>query len=287
MKFTEQDLDFARADGITLQGTLYRPAVTDGADLPVLIDIHGGVWSSLHRKAGRYYCRELASRGLCVFAIDFRQGPEFKHPTASSDVAAAVRFIRSTDALRLKPSSVNLIGSSSGGHLALLVALNPDIAAHSTTPINTGADYKMATDISARVDRVIGLWPVSNPIARYQYVLARLHEAPQSWTNFAPDRLAAGQRAYFGDTRTMEAASIQHLLTTGAFSHLPPLLIVQPELDQNVPVFMSQTLLGGYELAGGLVQYHEYPGVAHGFAHTEGLQTDACINDVIAFIRST
>ena len=92
MKFTEQDLDFAQADGITLQGTLYRPAVTDGADLPVLIDIHGGVWSSLHRKAGRYYCRELASRGLCVFAIDFRQGPEFKHPTASSDVAAAVTW---------------------------------------------------------------------------------------------------------------------------------------------------------------------------------------------------
>ena len=287
MKFTEQDLVFAQVDGITLQGTLYRPVVTAGADLPVLIDVHGGAWSSLHRKVGRYYCRELASRGLCVFAIDFRQGPQFKHPAASSDVAAAVRFIRTTDALRLKPSSVNLIGSSSGGHLALLAALNPDIPAHSTTPINTGTAFELVPEVSARVDRVVGLWPVSNPIARYQYVLARLHEDPQSWTDFAPDRLAAGHRAYFGDTRTMAAASIQHLLTTSAFSHLPPLLIVQPELDQNVPVFMSQTLLGGYEIAGGVAQYRQYPGVAHGFAHTEGVQTDVCINDIIAFIRTT
>ena len=287
MKFTEQDLVFAQVDGITLQGTLYRPVVTAGADLPVLIDVHGGAWSSLHRKVGRYYCRELASRGLCVFAIDFRQGPEFKHPAASSDIAAAVRFIRTTDALRLKPSSVNLIGSSSGGHLALLAALNPDIPAHSTTPINTGTAFELVPEVSARVDRVVGLWPVSNPIARYQYVLARLHEDPQSWTDFAPDRLAAGHRAYFGDTRTMAAASIQHLLTTSAFSHLPPLLIVQPELDQNVPVFMSQTLLGGYEIAGGVAQYRQYPSVAHGFAHTEGVQTDVCINDIIAFIRTT
>lgn len=287
MIFTEQDMDFAQVEGITLQGVLYRPSVPAGTDLPVLIDIHGGAWSSLHRKAGRHYCRALASRGLCVFAIDFRQGPDFKHPAASSDIAAAVRFIRTTDALQLKPSSVSLIGSSSGGHLALLVALNPDIQDHHQTPINTGSGFQLAPTISARVDRVIGLWPVSNPIARYQYVLARLHEDPESWINFAPNRLAEGHRAYFGDTRTMQAASIQQLLATEAFSELPPLLIVQPALDQNVPIFMSQTLLGGYEAAGGIARYREYAGVEHGFAHAEGPQTDTCINDILAFIRST
>lgn len=293
MEFTEQELAFAQVDDLTLQGVLYRPKVADDAALPVIIDVHGGAWSSGHRKSGQYYCRELARRGLCVFAIDFRQGPDHQHPAASADIAAAVRFVRTTDQLGITPTSVNLIGSSSGGHLALLTALNPDSAAHSTTPIAAYPGergemvFALAPQTSARVDRVIALWPVSDPIARYHYVLARLHEDPASWQNFTPDSLAAGHRAYFGDTATMQAASIQQLLATGSFTDLPVTLIVQPALDQNVPVFMSQTLLGAIEAAGGSAQYQFYEDVGHAFAHVPGPQTARCVDDIIAFLRST
>lgn len=71
----------------------------------------------------------------------------------------------------------------------------------------------------------------------------------------------------------------------GDFQQLPPVLLVQPELDQNVPLFMSQTLAGAYALAGGSLSLSLYRAVGHGFAHRPGPATDACIAEMLAFIR--
>lgn len=270
MDFTEQEYPYQRASEMELIALVYRPNVESGASLPLVIDIHGGAWSSGHRKSGRHYDRLLAAAGICVVAIDFRQGPDFKHPAAVVDILSAVRWCTSAAQLGLKPASIGLMGSSSGGHLALYSALDPD-----------EADREAA----ALVDYVIALWPVSNPLARYQYVTARLHEDPSTFVRFVPDRLRAGHEAYYRDMRQMHNAAIQNILLDGRHGDLPPVFVAQPELDQNVPVMMSQTLAGAWELAGGDVSYKLYPGVAHGFAHAEGPQTDICVADMIAFIH--
>jgi len=270
MQFTETDFVYSSPDGLSLEALVYRPQVEDGASLPLLIDIHGGAWSSGHRKSGRRYDRALAAAGICVVAIDFRQGPDFKHPAAIVDIQAAIRWCKTTQELKIVPASLGLVGSSSGGHLALYAALDP-------RPIEAGSDG---------VDYVIALWPVSNPIARYQYATARLQEDPQSLGRFTPDRLVAGHDAYFTGQTQMSDAAIQNILLSGRFARLPPIFIVQPELDENVPVMMSQTLRGAWELAGGTATYKLYPGVAHGFAHADGVQTDQCIEDMIRFVRS-
>lgn len=243
-----------------MQALVYRPD-TD-MPVPLVIDIHGGAWSSGHRKSGRHYDRALAAAGICVAAIDFRQGPEFKHPASVDDINAAIDWCQSAAGPGVYTTSLGLVGSSSGGHLALATALD-----------------------NAAVDFVVALWPVSDPLARYQYATARLNEEAGEFVNFAPDRLKAGHEAYFTNTGQMQEAAIQRRLTQGDYKHLPPLFIVQPELDQNVPVMMSQTLAGGWALADGDVTYKLYPGVAHGFAHAEGPQTDKCIKDMLEFIK--
>ncbi len=291
MTFSEAELVFALANShedasLELSAVLYRPDNADSRS-QFLIDVHGGAWSAGHRKTGHNYDRKLAAQGFCVLAIDFRQAPAHQHPGASADVCAAVRFARQTDMLGFTPARVGLIGSSSGGQLALLAGLKPDTEEHKGTLINSSNGFVNADNDSAEVDFVVALWPVSNPIARYQYATARQKDKPSTWgPNFNPDRLVQGHLAYFPDQDAMSEASIQRVLAGREFQVLPRTFIVQPEFDLNVPVFMSQTLNGALIDAGCDVSYKLYPGVAHGFAHLEGEQTDECIKDIVAFFRA-
>ena len=223
----------------------------------------------------RNYDRKLAAESFCVLAIDFRQGPDHQHPAASADICAAIRFAKQTDMLGFNPARVGLIGSSSGGHLALLAGIKPNIGEHQGTLINTRNGFINADNENAAVEFVVALWPVSNPIARYQYARAREQDDPSTWgPNFTPSRLAQGHLAYFSNQEAMSEASIQRILAAREFQSLPRTLIVQPALDLNVPVFMSQTLVGALLDAGCEVTYKLYQDVAHGFAHVESEQTN-------------
>lgn len=274
MTITETEHTYVCRDGNDLLAIVYRPDPMPDGPMPVVIDIHGGAWSSGHRKSGRHYDRRLAQAGFCVVSIDFRQGPDFKHPAAPEDILAAIRWTRTVGLkeLGVTLSTFGLIGSSSGGHLAMYTALN--------------ANGLTEDDDDLRlIDFVIALWPVSNPIARYQYVNARLEEPRDPAQRFHPEQLLAGHEAYFEDASQMASAAIQQILVDGRYSSLPALYIVQPELDQNVPVMMSQTLRGAWMFAGGEAHYKCYAGVGHAFAHVEGPESDECISDMIAWTR--
>ncbi|MCB1647637.1 MAG: alpha/beta hydrolase [Pseudomonadales bacterium] len=265
MSYTESEHTYLVRDNHPFRGVFYQPAPEQRSYSGIVIDIHGGAWSSGHRKSGRHYCRFLASQGIPVFAIDFRQGPDHKHPASVEDIHAAIQWVADPDSLGISIESIDLTGSSSGGHLAMVAALNPP------------ADQP-------RIRRVVALWPVSNPLARYHYVTQRVNEPRETWIDVYPDRLVAGHEAYFDSMQQMSEAAVQHILLAGQFSHLPALFIVQPELDQNAPVFLNQTLSGAWLRAGGEVTYKLYPGVGHGFAHREGDQTDICLADMATFI---
>jgi acetyl esterase/lipase len=281
MNFSESDVVFGRALGRTLEATLYFPEIAKNNAIPFAIEIHGGAWSSGHRKSGRHYCRKLAAAGIGVLAIDFRYGPDFKHPAANEDIRAAIAFAKTS--LDIEMSSLGLVGSSSGGHLALLSGLRPK--GYTGTEVWREGEFANS-EVPGEVDFVVALWPVSNPLARYQYVIARALEDPASWVNFQPKRLAEGHRAYFNSEQDMQAASIQQVLAEQSFDALPRIFVVQPELDQNVPIMMSQTLHGALINAGADVTYKLYDGVGHGFAYSAGIQTDECIADVSTFIKT-
>ena len=139
--------------------------------LPAIIDVHGGAWSSGDRTAGELYNRHLAAAGFLVAAIDFRQAPAHRHPAASCDVVAAVRWLRlNAAALGARATQIGLIGSSSGGHLAMLAATRHAAPEHRGTSILDADNTAAAHDeIDAAVDYVIALWPVSDPFFRYRY----------------------------------------------------------------------------------------------------------------------
>src|SRR6266508_3359102 len=132
----EVDVPFARPEGKELQARIYRPKGEPVAPLAALVDVHGGAWSRGDRTTGAHHGRALSASGLLVVSLDFRQGAEHKHPAASADVAAGIRYVRAhARRLGVDPRRIGLVGSSSGGQLALLGAVKPGAPEHAGTPI--------------------------------------------------------------------------------------------------------------------------------------------------------
>ena len=126
---------YASADGVTLLTRVHRPAAGTGLGHAIVM-VHGGAWTMNDRITPEVVCSELARRGLVVFSLDFRHGPDFKHPSASCDIAAGVRFVRLHAAdFDVDPDTIGLIGSSSGGHLVLLTGIKPDVPVHRGTRV--------------------------------------------------------------------------------------------------------------------------------------------------------
>src|SRR5439155_886403 len=132
----ETDVPFARAEGQELQARIYRPRGEADIPLAALVDVHGGAWSRGDRLTGAFHGRALAASGLLVVSLDFRQGSEAKHPAASADIAAGARYVRANaQRLGVDPRRIGIVGSSSGGQLALLAGVKPGAPEHAGTPI--------------------------------------------------------------------------------------------------------------------------------------------------------
>jgi acetyl esterase/lipase len=266
-----RDVAWARPDGIDLLARIYEPADRSETPLPVVVDVHGGVWNRGDRTLEANLNAGLARAGVLVVAIDFRQGPDHQHPVASRDATAAVRWVRlNAAALGADPARVGVMGGSSGGHLALLAGLKPNAPEHLGTPI-VGPDGEAAPhdDIDASVAFIAALWPVSDPQARYRYAQRSGNEA-----------LAGFTEAYFPDEAAMLDASAPRIVTSGALGDLPPLLVVQSGMDTNIPQDMTFDLLEAYQARDGKLDYAFYPLASHMF----GLRPSAEADDLIALV---
>lgn len=226
---------------------VYQPPTGAGAlrSGPAVVDVHGGGWSVMDRTLGERYCRAVAAAGFVVVSIDFRDGRVARHPAAVLDVADGVRWVRQhADELGVDPRRVALMGSSSGGHLALHAALT-----------------------EVEVPFVGAFWPPVDPLARYRYAQSKVGLPVPQGQSFDAASLVSATEAYFGDEATMGAASISHLIRCGQARFLPSVWLVQAGADLNVPPTMIDDLVAEYEQAGGLIERTEYPGEVHMFGH--------------------
>ncbi len=274
----EQDVPFARPGGLELLARVYRPRGEPAAPLAALVDVHGGAWSRNDRTSGAVHGRALAASGLVVVSLDFRQGPDHKHPAASADVAAGVRYVRA-HAARLGA----IVGSSSGGQLALLQAVKPGAAEHAGTPIVLPDGSLGAGPAADPVAFVLALYPVADPLARYRYVLSRKDEPPQP-SGFQAKRLIDAHHGYFADEAAMAEASVTRVVSAGEARALPPAWVAQPGLDDNVPAAITEALIVAYRQAGGRIERTHFPGARHGFIGNASADTDKAIALMREFI---
>jgi epsilon-lactone hydrolase len=83
----------------------------------VLIDLHGGGFRECWPACAELESMPIAALGrIKVVSLDYRQGPDHRHPAASEDVAAAYLELMKT----YRPENIGIYGCSAGGMLAAM-----------------------------------------------------------------------------------------------------------------------------------------------------------------------
>jgi arylformamidase len=98
---------------------------------PVVLFMHGGGWraSDKNEPLGVHanVCKALAARGLVVVNANYRLAPQVKHPEPARDATHALLWTRENiSEYHGDREKVFLSGHSAGGHLAALIALDPN-----------------------------------------------------------------------------------------------------------------------------------------------------------------
>lgn len=121
---TQADVEYAAVGGISLKLDAYIPP--GPGPFPALIMIHGGGWWQGDKAGLLSLTPEVPpylARGIACFSINYRLSGQAPYPAAVDDCLAAVRWVRQHAAdYKVNPDRLAVIGGSSGGHLALMVA---------------------------------------------------------------------------------------------------------------------------------------------------------------------
>jgi acetyl esterase/lipase len=120
---TKSDIVYTQGVNGPLKADAYIP--NGAGPFPGILFIHGGGWLNGDRYQMVKLIRDLAARGYVGFTIDYDVDPAH-YPTSFIESLAALQYLRDHAAeFHLDPTRIAVAGSSAGGELAALVALNP------------------------------------------------------------------------------------------------------------------------------------------------------------------
>jgi acetyl esterase len=261
------EVEFRRTSaGRVLMARVYQPKGT--GPFPTVLDLHGGAWNAKDRHAEEPMDRALARSGVLVVAIDMTLAPEAPYPACVQDANYGVRWLKTKAASwNGDPSRIGIYGSSSGGHVAELLAMRPRDPRYNAIPL-TGS-----TTVDATVAYVAMRSPVSNPFARFENAEALRRDAMMK--NTTP---------FFVPWDTIHESNPQEILERRERVNLVPLLIMQGALDDNVLPAVQEKFAATYKAAGGDCELHVFEGCEHEWVATPGPQTDRAREMVKAFI---
>ena len=118
------DVEYLRHGDKPLLARVHSPR--GAGPFPALVEVHGGAWCMSDRKTEHLRHEFMASHGIVSIALDFRSGNEAPYPASVQDINYAVRWAKAhAGDLKTRPALVALSGQSSGGQLAMLVAMRP------------------------------------------------------------------------------------------------------------------------------------------------------------------
>ena len=260
------DVEFRRAPARTLMARIYQPQ-GDGP-FPVLLGLHGGAWNNQDRTANAPMDERLAASGILVVAVDLTLAPEAPYPASVADANYSIRWLKAkAREWNGDPETIGALGSSSGGHVVELCAMRPN------DPRYNAHRLPEASDIDATLAYVATRSPVSDPYARYLNA-EKLGRA----------EMVQNSKTYFNPWETIHDGNPQEILDRHEAVTLPPLLIMQGELDDNVLPAVQEKFANSYRAAGGECQFEIFAGCEHRWVAEPGPQTDRAVEMVKAFI---
>ena len=254
------------AKGRQLMARIYQPKAA--AALPVLLDLHGGAWNNKDRFANETMARAVAASGVLVVSIDMTLAPEAPYPASVQDANYGVRWLKwKSPGWRGDPSTLGILGSSTGGHMGELVGMKP------RDPKYSAIALAEAPHLDASVAYVAARSPISDPYARYQQAEKMKRE-----------EMIRNTKTYWVPWETIHEGNPQEILERKEKVSLPPLLIMQGALDDNVLPSLQERFAAAWRAAGGECQLELFEGCEHLWVDKPGPMTDKAHEMVKAFI---
>lgn len=247
---TKSDIPYLDSDRAEKLDVYFPPAKFPRPRAAVIF-IHGGGWSggSKSDQRSKEFCSALAENGYVAVSIDYllnkaRKDAEGRThfdsvawPQNFLDCKTAVRFLRkNAAAFGIDPGRIAIMGASAGAHLALLVAATKD----SDQWNNRGLYLDQSNDISAVIE-FYGRHDVT--VDRRPHFAGATEEETES--------------------NVIAASPATHLT-----SKMPPVLAVQGDADDIVPVSFGRRLITQLKELGVPYEYIEVPGAKHAFGLT-------------------
>ncbi|WP_165227542.1 alpha/beta hydrolase [Aquisphaera insulae] len=239
------DIVYGTVGGETLHLDLARPKRGAGP-FPLIVCIHGGGWQAGNKAEFRQAIFSLAEQGFAAASLEYRFAPRHRFPAQYDDVKEAVRFLRDrAKEWNLDAGRVAAFGGSAGGHLALLLATDPEVRLRAAVSAAGPTDLSRPfPEFAARLVRDLIGPPPADPVAFRRSI-------------DPIDRLGP---------------------------HVAPLLLIHGDRDEIVPYEQSVLLHEACKRAGLSSELITIPGGGHGGGGRKEDQ-DAAIIRAVNFLR--
>lgn len=252
--------------GRMLMARIYQPQ--GPGPFPTVLDLHGGAWNRKDRFAEEPMDRALAASGLLVVAVDLTVAPEAPYPACVQDANYAVRWLKTkAQTWNGDTAKIGVYGSSSGGHVAELLAMRPRDRRYNAIALAG------APNIDGTVAYIATRSPISNTFARYENAERRSNAS-----------MVKNNKTFFVPWETIHEANPQEILEREEKVVAVPFLIMQGALDDNVLPEVQEEFVKTYRAAGGECEYHLFENSVHEWVAEPGPQTDKAREVVKQFI---
>ena len=250
------DVEYLRHGATPLLARLFRPRGT--GPFPIMVELHGGAWVRGNRQNGDAANEALAKNGVIVAALDFRVPPEASYPASLADIHYGIRWCKTQAAAwNGRPDRIGAMGTSSGGHQAMLIGMRPDDPRYAALSLPAGA-----AAVDGALGCVILCSPVIDPLGRYHYAKGLRQDCTPP-AGLA-DRVVPMHDQYWQTEEAMAEAAPARILDRGERTALPPALWVSRSYEEAHPAPDRDEFVRQYHKAGGQIDVTVFEGEGEG-----------------------
>ncbi len=267
--FSKTEIIYGRKDGMALTMMMLKPLQkTNGK---AIISVLNGNWISSQRFMDAFLTRSnlYLESGYTLFGVMVGSQPRYTIPDEILDLKRAVRFIRyNAKGYGIDADKIGITGSSSGGHLTLMIATADDIVdPKSTDPVDK---------VSARVQAAAVFYPptdfinyggvnTSGKINQAGLVLARVAAA----FDFKVWNDTTGTFVSITDTEKRLAIARASSPVNSVSPDDPPIIIIHGDKDVLVPKQQSESIIEKFKEAKVICRLIIKEGGGHGWRNRE------------------
>ena len=255
-----EELSYLTRNGAPIGARLYRPR--GPGPFPAMVDAHGGAWIQGSFVNNDPINRRIAAAGIVVLAIDYSLPPAGTYPSSVADMNYAIRWLKlHAKSYDVRPEWVGAMGTSSGGHLAVLAAIKPGDPRYADISLEGGGA------IDARVSCVVTMWPVICPLTRFRENVERSSRGNQAFAT----RVGGGldQMRYWLTEDAMADGSPMLAVERGDDVAMPDVLYVQATGDNLHPRHCMDRFCAAYRKRGGRAEAVLVEGSPYDFIRTD------------------